>query len=83
MTEGQDKKRIGRPRKDTERRERAWFSVSADDMRWLHTLPNRSEWLRQKIDLERISKHAELEQSGSLSRSQPTHTDTPPQQDAE
>lgn len=46
-------KKTGRPRKDTERRERAWFSVSADDMRWLLTLPNRSEWLRKCIETAR------------------------------
>lgn len=42
-------KRIGRPRKGAERRVRAWFSVSAKDMEWLDTLPNRSAWLAEQI----------------------------------
>lgn len=57
MTNDEPKRR-GKARSGKPRNRMLPFSVTPEDETWLLTLPNRSEWLRGKIEQDRDTSRA-------------------------
>lgn len=53
------RKKRGRPPTGRPQKIRVPFNVTPDDFAWLLTLPNRSEWLRGKIEQDRDTKRSD------------------------